>query len=95
MLFILACKKGSFGIDCNETCGHCRDINKCSNVHGTCLTGCADGYEGNLCNARKYTVTCTTKHSYINHSRQLKNNCDEKNHNITYIVGFICTIQNI
>lgn len=59
--FIVACKRGLFGIDCHETCGHCRDINECSNVHGTCLTGCADGYEGNLCNARKYTVTCTTK----------------------------------
>ncbi|XP_052694142.1 uncharacterized protein LOC128172387 [Crassostrea angulata] len=48
---VIACKRGSFGIDCNETCGHCRDINECSNVDGTCLTGCADGYEGNLCNA--------------------------------------------
>uniref|UniRef100_A0A8W8NZW4 Fucolectin tachylectin-4 pentraxin-1 domain-containing protein n=1 Tax=Magallana gigas TaxID=29159 RepID=A0A8W8NZW4_MAGGI len=32
-----ACDKGSFGDDCSETCGHCRGIDQCSNINGTCL----------------------------------------------------------
>lgn len=38
-----------YGPGCIETCGHCRDVNKCSNIDGTCLTGCDAGYRGNLC----------------------------------------------
>uniref|UniRef100_K1QME5 Multiple epidermal growth factor-like domains 10 n=1 Tax=Magallana gigas TaxID=29159 RepID=K1QME5_MAGGI len=45
----LECDKGSYGLECNGTCGYCRDINQCSNVNGTCLTGCEAGYEGDLC----------------------------------------------
>nr|XP_034322663.1 matrilin-2 [Crassostrea gigas] len=47
-----ACEKGSFGENCNETCGHCRDIKNCSNINGTCLTGCDAGYQGDLCKAQ-------------------------------------------
>lgn len=45
---VLECDKG-----CNETCGHCRDLNQCSNVNGTCLTGCDAGYQGDLCKPRE------------------------------------------
>lgn len=51
---ILACGKGSYGVDCHETCGHCRDVNKCSSINGTCLTGCDAGYEGDMCKASEY-----------------------------------------
>lgn len=29
------------------------DINQCSNVNGTCLTGCYAGYQGHLCKSSK------------------------------------------
>eukprot|EP00105_Crassostrea_gigas_P034124 XP_019918272.1 PREDICTED: uncharacterized protein LOC105317082 isoform X2 [Crassostrea gigas] len=45
----IVCDRGSYGSGCNETCGHCRDIKQCSNINGTCLTGCDVGYQGNLC----------------------------------------------
>ncbi|XP_052693255.1 multiple epidermal growth factor-like domains protein 10 isoform X1 [Crassostrea angulata] len=45
----LACDRGLYGSECNETCGHCRDVNQCSNINGTCLTGCDAGYLGDLC----------------------------------------------
>ena len=47
------CDKGSYGIGCNETCGHCRDFNQCSKVNGSCLTGCDAGYAGDFSKARK------------------------------------------
>lgn len=47
------CDKGSYGIECTETCGHCHDVKQCSNVNGYCLTGCDDGYEGDFCKSRE------------------------------------------
>lgn len=45
----LECDRGSYGIECNETCGHCRDVKQCSNANGSCLTGCDAGFKGDLC----------------------------------------------
>lgn len=53
-ILVLACNRGQYGIDCSETCGKCLDVNQCFNVNGRCLTGCEDGYVGNLCKTRKY-----------------------------------------
>lgn len=50
------CDKGSFSIGCYETCGYCRDIKQCSNINGSCLTGCDAGFKGDLCK------TSTKKH---------------------------------
>lgn len=46
----IECNRGMYGDGCNETCGHCREVDKCSNINGTCLTGCSVGYRGILCN---------------------------------------------
>uniref|UniRef100_K1PUW9 Scavenger receptor class F member 2 n=1 Tax=Magallana gigas TaxID=29159 RepID=K1PUW9_MAGGI len=46
---VYACDQGSFGGDCSETCGHCRDIDQCSVINGTCLTGCVAGYQRGVC----------------------------------------------
>lgn len=48
-----ACDEGSFGDNCSETCGYCRGVNQCSNINGTCLTGCSAGYQGHLCKTRE------------------------------------------
>lgn len=55
MLFLIIpeCDRGSYGIGCNETCGHCHDKNQSSNINGTCLNGCDAGFLEQLCNTRK------------------------------------------
>lgn len=53
-LIIVECDRGSYGIGCNETCGQCRDVSQCSNVNGSCLTGCGAGFIGDLCEISKY-----------------------------------------
>nr|XP_011417469.2 multiple epidermal growth factor-like domains protein 10 [Crassostrea gigas] len=45
----LECEQGLYGIGCSETCGHCRDVDQCFHVNGTCLTGCDTGYQDDLC----------------------------------------------
>lgn len=73
MYYFTACDRGLYGIDCNETCGHCIDIDECFHTNGTCLTGCAAGYLGDLCNKcmyvvnqkRKYFLQCKVKWNLI------------------------------
>lgn len=52
---MIACETGLYGDLCHKECGHCRDINHCSNINGTCLTGCDVGYHRDLCRTRKWT----------------------------------------
>lgn len=52
----LVCDKGLYGYDCKETCGYCRDVNQCSNLNGTCLTGCVAGFKKGLCKTCKYYI---------------------------------------
>lgn len=47
------CEMGTYGVDCNETCGLCRDLNHCFNTNGTFLNGCYDGYQGAQCKTGK------------------------------------------
>lgn len=30
-----ACDNGTYGFDCNKTCGHCRDVNQCMHSEST------------------------------------------------------------
>lgn len=50
----IECNKGMYGPGCHETCGYCRDINQCCKTNGTCLTGCAVGYQGYLCKTGEF-----------------------------------------
>lgn len=43
------CSKGSYGMNCNESCGSCSNVSHCSHVDGTCQSGCSPGYRHNLC----------------------------------------------
>lgn len=52
--FILACDRGYFGTACNKTCGHCAELEQCSSINGSCLTGCDAGFLGETCDTRKY-----------------------------------------
>lgn len=53
LYFTKACSNGTFGHSCTEICGHCRDQNECHYVNGSCLTGCEEGYRGDLCDSSK------------------------------------------
>lgn len=50
----LECDSGTYGINCQHICGHCRGGNPCNKVDGLCLDGCYEGYNGSLCIDRKY-----------------------------------------
>lgn len=47
------CDSGLYGVDCSENCGNCLNESQCSNINGTCFTGCNAGYEGDLCKTRE------------------------------------------
>ena len=49
---ITACKAGTYGMNCLETCGNCRYGN-CDKVTGRCNHGCAAGYLGETCKQSK------------------------------------------
>ena len=49
----IACVNGTYGFDCNETCGKCKDQNDCFHVNGSCLNSCSPGFVGELCKTRK------------------------------------------
>ena len=53
LLFSLACNSGTFGQECNDSCGRCLDQDGCYHTNGTCLTGCVPGYHGHLCKEGK------------------------------------------
>lgn len=53
MFVTVACEGETYGAGCKETCGHCHDVNQCSKINGTCLTGCDAGFEGDLCKTSK------------------------------------------
>ena len=50
----IACENGTFGIDCNQTCGKCLENSVCNRVNGTCGRGCDAGYIGDLCKTRTF-----------------------------------------
>ncbi|XP_076448643.1 uncharacterized protein LOC143285270 [Babylonia areolata] len=44
-----ACPAGLYGVQCNQTCGHCQSDSQCHHVSGECLQGCAEGFTGTHC----------------------------------------------
>lgn len=52
-IYITVCNEGTYGSDCNYTCGQCHAKEDCHHVNGTCLLGCEPGYQGDLCKSRK------------------------------------------
>eukprot|EP00105_Crassostrea_gigas_P043578 XP_019927726.1 PREDICTED: protein jagged-1b isoform X2 [Crassostrea gigas] len=71
---VYACDRGSYGYDCKETCGHCRDVSQCSNINGWCLTGCDPGYQGDLCK------TSCDRGSYASECNETCGHCRDVDH---------------
>lgn len=54
------CTAGSYGFECNETCGYCSNNDTCDAIKGECPNGCAPGYKmthDNLCKNGNQTAT--------------------------------------
>ena len=43
------CDDGDYGINCNETCGHCSEASQCHHITGVCSDTCKPGYQGIMC----------------------------------------------
>lgn len=56
---LLDCDIGTYGNECNNTCGHCINEDDCFYTNGTCLNGCDSGYLGALCKTCKYLTVNT------------------------------------
>lgn len=50
----LGCDNGTYGNDCNNTCGHCINDESCFHTKGSCLNGCDPGFTGNICQTSRY-----------------------------------------
>lgn len=57
MIYILVgCQDGTFGTNCNGTCGHCHKGQPCDKETGTCPKECDPGYEGLYCNKSEISI---------------------------------------
>lgn len=51
---ILACSNRTYGENCSQTCGKCRNLGQCHHINGTCSNGCDRGYQGDKCDKSEY-----------------------------------------
>ncbi|PVD25283.1 hypothetical protein C0Q70_15783 [Pomacea canaliculata] len=62
---VWVCEGGSYGADCNSSCGHCKDNAPCDPISGNCPDGCAPGYTGDRCDtecqAGTYGADCNSR----------------------------------
>lgn len=49
VFFIIECKVGFYGKNCNIICGKCLNSIICYYIIGSCDKGCDFGYEGLIC----------------------------------------------
>lgn len=49
IFFITECSENTFGIDCKQICGNCRNGEQCHQVNGSCPNGCNEGATGANC----------------------------------------------
>ena len=43
------CTDKTYGVNCKETCGHCKDQSTCAVTDGRCPTGCETWYISDVC----------------------------------------------
>lgn len=67
------CEGGTFGLDCNKTCGHCKHMKHCHHVTGVCMHGCVPGYYGLRCT---YEQLCEPGYYGINCMQRCSSHCN-------------------
>ena len=60
ILLILDCASGTWGVNCINKCGQCRNGTVCDAVNGECQFGCNPGWKGNPCNESKFKCLLLT-----------------------------------
>ena len=53
------CNPGTYGENCKESCGYCKDRQACDITNGTCPTGCQAGYGGDICKTGEFFFSLT------------------------------------
>ena len=48
-LFGTGCTENTYGFECSQKCGKCRNRSQCNHVTGTCPKGCDKGKYGDEC----------------------------------------------
>ena len=43
------CTDKTYGVNCQETCGHCKDQSTCAVMDGRCSNGCETWYISDVC----------------------------------------------
>lgn len=66
----IACSNGTFGEGCKLKCGHCYGNSACDHVNGSCVSGCASGWTGTVCNKSEqirilFLTAFQCHHAYI------------------------------
>lgn len=56
MNFLVACHTGTYGQNCQDTCGLCLNSRDCYHVNGTCHMGCEPGYKGDMCKTGQWSL---------------------------------------
>lgn len=46
---LIACDSHFYGENCSTPCGNCLESKQCQHTNGTCMNGCASGYQGLTC----------------------------------------------
>ena len=49
LFLVQECDVGSYGFNCNNSCGNCLDNTTCEKIKGKCLNGCEPGWRGDVC----------------------------------------------
>ena len=62
---ITECQSGTFGSNCNDTCGNCLNGTSCNRETGVCALGCADGYTGSVCKTGIYALSLSLSLSHL------------------------------
>lgn len=54
------CDGHTYGYNCQEHCGICRNGEECDTVTGVCPNGCDTGYMGDNCKESKFKLYLVT-----------------------------------
>lgn len=59
--FCSECDGHTYGNNCQEDCGICRNREECDIVTGVCSNGCDTGYRGDNCKESMYKLYLVTE----------------------------------